>query len=223
MFPLQLDDSKKFTKRRQGLNREYPVNLLRTIKRPSATQQTAKQMPIKIGAGSQIGENDQALRTSTSNASKSQKLDAKSSEKENRSSPPASVAVIVKPVADAAEGDVFRMPDSDSDPDEDKPPRPSFSSDDESPSRISADMTKTLGVSKGIKTNTGTSQSPPNSKAGKSPRTQLNESRKRKNLEPSSKHDPKLGMFGEITTRKKSRVSYTKTYKEPKFPRGRVI
>ncbi|KAM3085036.1 hypothetical protein ACMFMG_003473 [Clarireedia jacksonii] len=170
-------------------------------------------MPTKVGARSQIGENGQALCTSTSNASRSQRLDGRASDKENRVSSPASIAVKFNPATDAADGDVFRMPDSDSASD-DRPPRPSFSSDDESPFRISADMTKTLGVSKGKKRNTETIQSPLNSKTGKS-----TESRKRKSGEPSSNHDPNLNIFGEIKSSKKSKVSYTKTYKEPKFPK----
>ncbi|PQE29165.1 RTC4-like domain-containing protein [Rutstroemia sp. NJR-2017a BBW] len=218
MFPLHLDDSKKFARRRQGLSRSYPVNLLQKIKRPSAVQEPA-QMSTKAGARSQLGENSQIHRTSTSNGFRSQKSDARNSDKENRSSSPACVVGETQAAADAAEEDVFRMPDSDSDSDEDKPLRPSFSSDDESPSKISADMTKTLGVSKRNNRNTETIQSSPNSKARKSLGTQSTESRKRKSGESSSKHDPKLDIFGDIKTSKKSRVSYTKTHKEPKFPK----
>ncbi|ESZ95564.1 hypothetical protein SBOR_4044 [Sclerotinia borealis F-4128] len=228
MYPtkLDLDDSRKLQPRRAGLTKHYRQHLLQSVNRPKKEGQP--EMPSKagietgIGTGTGTGTGTKTLANnanivkisgdaSDANPTRSQKREDKGSDKENQLRSLASSAM--KNTILIEDDDDIRLPD-DSD---DGPKYAGDSSDDELPSRVSADMTKTsFGPKKNESSQTSTKSPVP---SRKNTRTKLSEPMsstgvKRKKEEDDLKHDPKVDLFGNMQSGKKKLKSYMQVNKE---------
>ncbi|QSZ33919.1 hypothetical protein DSL72_005493 [Monilinia vaccinii-corymbosi] len=207
---LDLDDSRKAQRRRAGLSRGYGHNLLKSINRPKKEEQP--EIPIETGTKSRASNANISHISGGVGDTKStrpEKREVKESDKENQSAMPCTLSV--------EDEDVHRLPD-DSD---DGAQFVGDSSDDESPSRVGADMTKTLFGPKSNESNQ-TSISPVpcrKSTRNKTADSGSSISLKRKKDGSDSRHDPEVDRFGNIQSGKKKFKSYIQTHKEPKPPR----
>ncbi|KAI9640657.1 hypothetical protein NHQ30_010964 [Ciborinia camelliae] len=215
---LDLDDSRKAQSRRAGLNRNYPHKLLQSINRPKKEEQPEHEMPIKAGTKSRASNakiGNISGNASDAKSTRSQKREGKGSDKENklRSSSSSTMKNTISIVEE--DEDVLRLPDNFDD-------SPKFqyisdSSEDESPSKVSADMTKTSFVSKNTKSSQTSITCPVPSP--RSTRMQISDSKpsiKRKKEESESKHDLKVDIFGTIQSSTKKLRSYMEVHKEHK-------
>ncbi|KAF7956879.1 hypothetical protein EAE96_004203 [Botrytis aclada] len=207
---LDLNDRGKAQSRRAGLTRDYPHKLLQSLNRPRKEDQPS--MLTKVATTTRPNDasnirNSGDVGGAQNAASSSCKRRSKGSNKENE--PGSSKSSIMKSIG-AVNEDVDRPPD-DSD---DDGKYIIDSSEDESPSRISADMTKTVFGSKNQKSNqTPTTSSVP---IAKNPRQRSSELKsthgnKRKN-EIDAEHDPVVNMFGNMQSSNKKLKSYTKEH-----------
>ncbi|TGO79353.1 hypothetical protein BELL_0035g00120 [Botrytis elliptica] len=205
---LDLNDRGKAQPRRAGLTKDYPHNLLQSLNRPKKEGQPA--MPTK--AATTTRPNDAIKVRNAGDVGGAQnaascKRRNKGSNKENE--PGASKSSIMKSI-EVVNEDVDRPPD-DSD---DDGKYIIDSSEDESPSRISADMTKTVFGSKNQKSSqTPTTSSFPIPKDSRQRSSELKSTHgnKRKN-ENESEHDPVVNIFGNMQSSNKKLKSYTKEH-----------
>ncbi|KAB8303386.1 hypothetical protein EYC80_004815 [Monilinia laxa] len=206
---LDLDDSKKVQPRRAGLTRNYGHNLLQSINRPQKEEQSESRASNANNIGNISGG------ISDTKLKRLQKRVDKGSDKENQSGSSASSAMKYK--VPAEDKDVLQLPD-DSD---DGAQFIGDSSDDESSSKFSADMTKTSFGSKNNKSNQTSKPPVLNQKSTKkrTPDSKPSISLKRKNEESESGHDPEVDLFGNMQSSKKKLKSYIQAHKEPKLPR----
>ncbi|CCD52855.1 hypothetical protein ACHAPC_010161 [Botrytis cinerea] len=205
---LDLNDRRKTQPRRAGLTKDYPHNLLQSLHRPKREAQPAmpteaatKTRPSNVNSVRDSG-NVGGAPNSTSCKRKNRR-----SNKENE--PGSSESSVMKSI-EAGNGDVDRPPD---DSDEDGKYLID-SSEDESPSRISADMTKTVFGSKGqkpIRTSTTSSLPVPQNSRQRPSETKSTHGNKRKN-ESDSEHAPDVNIFGNMQSSNKKLKSYTKEH-----------
>lgn len=222
---LVLDDSRKVQTRRAGLTRNYPHNLLQSIRPPKDLKKEAPfEMPKKATTKGHASTNTSNISNSANDAKlkKSRKREDKGSDKENQIGLSTSSVMknIVLPKDE--EEDFLRMPyDSD-----DGPQFAGDSSDDEPPSKVNANMTKTCFGAKNKKS-TQVSTTPPvpdrKSMRAKTSESTLNTDVKRKNEESDSKHEPEVDLFGNMEGSSSKRKSYTETHKGHKRPRRMLI
>lgn len=211
---LDLDDSRKVKPRRAGLTRNYGHNLLQSINRPKKEEQSDS---CASNADNNIGNISGGIRDTK--LKRLQKREGKGSDKENQSG--SSTSSAMKYTASSEDKDVLQLPDDT----DDGAQFIGDSSDDESPSKVGADMTKTSFGSKNKKSKQ-TSTSPvlsTKSTKKRTPDLKSSISLKRKNEESESRHDPEVDLFGNIQSSKKKLKSYIQSHKEPKLPRRTLI
>lgn len=205
---LDLNDRRKTQPRRAGLTKHYPHNLLQSLHRPKGEVQSAmptdaatKTRPSNVNSVRDSG-NVGGAPNSTSCKRKNRR-----SNKENELGP--SKSSVMKSI-EAGNEDVDRPPD---DSDEDGKYLID-SSEDESPSRISADMTKTVfgsKVQKPIQTSTTSSLPVPQNSRQRPSELKSTHGNKRKN-ESDSEHAPDVNIFGNMQSSNKKLKSYTKEH-----------
>ncbi|APA05558.1 hypothetical protein sscle_01g003280 [Sclerotinia sclerotiorum 1980 UF-70] len=209
---LDLDDSRKAQPRRAGLTRNYRHSLLQSINPPRKEERL--EMPTE--AGSKNRENNAG--TSGDVNDKLRKREHKGSNKENEPGLPASSTMKNTDPIEIEDEGISRLPD-----DSDDGARYIVdSSDEDSPSKISADMTKTSFGSKNQKSSQVTTASPVLD--GKSTSTKPSESNstkgvKRKKGENDFSHNKDVDIFGNMQSSSKKRKSYIQTHKEHKPPK----
>ncbi|TGO84350.1 hypothetical protein BPOR_0515g00030 [Botrytis porri] len=205
---LDLNDRGKTQPRRAGLTKDYPHNLLQSPNRPKKEEQPA--MPTKAATTTHPNNVKNARNSSDVGGAQNEascKRRNKGSNKENE--PGSSKSSMMKSI-EVVNEDVDRPPD-DSDDDGNCI---IDSSEDESPSRISADMTKTVFGSRNQRSSqTSTTSSFPTPKDSRQRSSELKSTHgnKRKN-ENDLEHDPVVNMFGNMQSSNKKLKSYTKEH-----------
>ncbi|KAJ8071566.1 hypothetical protein OCU04_001889 [Sclerotinia nivalis] len=212
---LDLNDSRKAQPRRAGLTRNYHHSLLQSINPPRKEERL--EMPTKAGTKNRANNAGISGDVNDAKYSKLRKRENKGSNKENEPGLSTSSTMKNTDPIEVEDGDIDRLPD-DSD---DGAKYIVDSSDEDSPSKISADMTKTSFGSKNQKSSQITTTTPVLNRRSTSTKPSEPNSSKgiKRTKEESDSHDQDVDIFGNMQSNSKKPRSYIQTHKEHKPPK----